>query len=120
MKLLKRLSLFAVVVAFVLTLASCGKINQKYADKVNEAAEAGEHYTYDQVMEDLGDEAVWVGGELLGSHTGIIYAVKGCKSWDEIEDKIDEGKTVKGITIVITANKAVSAKYSEITEESEK
>lgn len=113
--------LFAIVAALVLvlSLASCGKINEKYADKVNEAAEAGEHYTYDQVMDDLGDNAVWVGAEILGSHNGVIYAVKGCKTWDEIEDKLDEGKTVKGIIVTIANNKAISAKYSEIEPEKE-
>lgn len=117
MKLVKRMSLFAVLFIFVLTLASCSKVSQKYADKINEAAEAGEHYTYEQVKEDLGDEAVWIGLEVLGSANGVIVAVKGCESVDEIEDKLDEGKTVKGITIVITNSKAISAKYSEITEE---
>ncbi len=116
---MKKIYAILVALVLVLSLTSCGKINEKYADKVNEAAEAGEHYTYDQVMDDLGDNAVWVGAELLGSHNGVIYAVKGCKTWDEIEDKLDEGKTVKGIIVTILNNKAVSAKYSEIEPEKE-
>ena len=118
MKLFKRLSLLAVVVAFVLTLASCGKISQKYADKINEAAENGAPLTFTEVKEDLGDEAVWIGsGEQIGAASGVIIAVKGCSTVEDIEAKLDEGKTVKGIIVGVLFNKATSAKYTEITEE---
>ena len=118
MKLVKRLSLFVVAIAFVLTLASCGKISQKYADKVNKAAEKGEPLTFTEVKEDLGDEAVWIGtGEKIGAASGVIIAVKGCTTVDDIKAKLDEGKTVKGITVTVLLNKATAAKYTEITAE---
>jgi hypothetical protein len=47
-------------------------------------------------------------------NSGFIYAVKGCESWDDIEDKLDEGKTVKGLIITIVNGKATAAKYDEI------
>jgi outer membrane murein-binding lipoprotein Lpp len=96
----------------VLVLAACSNVTEKYAAKINEAAEAGEHYTVEQIREDLGDEAV----EVLVFNTGVIYAVKGCESKAEIEELIDAGKEVEGITIVIAGGKAVSAKYSVINE----
>ena len=113
MNLLKRFSLFAVVVAFVLTLASCGKISEKYADKINEAAEAGEHYDVEKIRKDLGDEAV----EILVLNSGVIVAVKGCESYEDIKTKLDEGKTVKGLLVTVFAGKATGAKYTEITED---
>lgn len=116
MKLFKRCSLLVIALVLVLSLASCGKISQSYADKINDAAETGEHYEYDKVMDDLGKEGVWIGVEVLGSHNGVIVAVKGCDSYDEIKAKLDEGKTVKGIVVTILANKATVAKYTEITE----
>ena len=116
MKLFKRSSLLVIALILVLSLTSCGKISQGYADKVNKAAEAGEHYDYDKVMKDLGKEAVWIGGEVFGSHSGVVIAVKGCQSYDDIKTKLDEGKTVKGIIVTVLANKAQSAKFTEITE----
>ena len=115
MKLLKRLSLFAVVIAFVLSLASCSKVSQKYADKVNKAAEEGECYTLAQVKEDLGDEAIEI--ILPVVNTGVVIAVKGCESYDEIKAQLDEGKETKGIIIVIADGEAKSAEYRVITEE---
>ncbi len=118
MKLTKRISLLVTVLLLCLSLASCGKISQKYADKVNEAAEEGNPLTYTEVCDDLGDSAIkLVEGEKLGLATGIVIAVKGCETLEEVQAKIDEGKTVKGIIITIAVNKAVSAKYTEITEE---
>ena len=115
MKLVKRLSLFAVVVAFVLTLASCSKVSQKYADKINKAAEAGEAYTLAQVKEDLGDEAIEIIIPVI--NTGVVIAVKGCKSYDEIKTQLEEGKETKGIVVVIAGGQATSAEYRVITEE---
>ena len=106
-----------VLVAFVLTfvclvsLASCSKVNQKYADKVNAAAEAKENYTVEQIRKDLGDEAV----EVLVLNSGVIYAVKGCKSLEEVEKKIDEEKDVEGLVITIVAGKATAAAYKKIS-----
>ena len=82
--------LFAILVALVLvvSLASCSKVSQKYADKVNEAAEAGECYTLAQVKEDLGDEAIEIIIPVI--NTGVVIAVKGCESYDEIKAKLEE------------------------------
>lgn len=109
--------LFAILVALVLvvSLASCSKVSQKYADKVNEAAEAGECYTLAQVKEDLGDEAIEIIVPVI--NTGVVIAVKGCESYDEIKAKLDEGKETKGIIIVIAGGEAKSAEYRVITEE---
>lgn len=97
-------------------LASCSNVSQSYADKVNEAAENKEHFTKAQVLEDLGEDAFEV-DLVIG---GTIMAVKGCKSWEDVEAKLDEGETVKGIVVVIAFDKAVSAEYREITDKDHK
>ena len=97
----------------MLALASCGNISESYAKKINKAAEEDEHYTYDEVVEDLGDNAI----EIAILKTGVIVAVKGCETVEDIQAKLDDGKTVKGIVVAVAAGKAVSAEYKEITED---
>lgn len=112
-KSVRLLTLAMALVVLCMALASCSKVSEAYADKINKAADNKEHYTLEQVKEDLGDEAVEVA--ILG--TGFIVAVKGCTSLDEIEDLIDEGKDVKGIIITFLAGKATGAKYKEISKD---
>ncbi len=111
------ISLTLVIVMLICTLASCGSISESYAEKINEAAKNKEHYTYSDVVDDLGgkDKVIDYTIDLFGSVNGTVIAVKGCKNWDEVEDKIDEGKTVKGIVVVILNGKATGAEYREIT-----
>ena len=96
----------------VFAFASCSNISESYAKKINAAADKGDHYTYDQVVEDLGDNAI----EIAALGTGVVIAVKGCESVEDIKEKIDNGETVKGIVVTMFANKATSASYKEITE----
>ena len=99
----------------VFAFASCSNISESYAKKINKAAEAGEHYTYEDVKKDLGEDVVDV--TMLGSTNGVLVAVKGVSSLDELEDKIDSGETVKGIIVTIVNSKATEAVYKEITED---
>jgi hypothetical protein len=111
--MIKVLSLMLVAVMMVCALASCGNISESYAEKINKAADNDEHYSYDQVVEDFGDNAI----EIAVFGTGVVIAVKGCESVDDIEEKLDNGETVKGVVVTMVANKAVSATYKEITED---
>ena len=108
-------ALMLVLTMTVFMFASCGKISQSYADKINKAAEKGENMTYAEVKEDLGDDVVDLTVTLVGSTNGTLIAVKGCDSWEDIEEKLDAGKTVKGISILIVNNKATAAEYREIS-----
>lgn len=117
MKKVFKLSSLVLLLVCLATLVGCSKISQGYADKINKAADKNEHITYEEVKDALGDESVFVGVELLGSANGVVIAVKGCDSLEDIEAKVKEGKTVKGISIVIANNKAISAEYAEISEE---
>ena len=95
----------------VFTLASCSNVSASYSKKINKAAESGDCITYEQVKEDLGEDAVDI--TLLKS--GAIIAVKGCRSISDIEEKIKSGKTVKGIVITVAFGNATKAEYKEIT-----
>ena len=112
----KIISMFLVCVLLacsMLVLASCSNISESYADKINKAADKKEHYTYEQVIEDLGDEAI----DITAMGSGVIIAIKGVTSLDELEDKFDEGKPIKGIVITVVLGKATKAAYKEITED---
>ena len=116
----KIVSLILVCILTVGVLASCGSnISESYAKKINDAAKGDKAYTYDEVMADLGDEAIDVTVDvMLLGRSGVIIAVKGVKSREDVEKLIDEGEEVKGIIIAIAADKAISAKYGEINKDS--
>lgn len=112
----KTVRLLAVAMALVLlcmALASCSNISESYAKKINKAADDNEPYTLDQVKKDLGDEAV----EITFLETGVVIAVKGCDSIEDIQEQLKDGKTVKGIIVTVALGKATAAKYTEITED---
>jgi len=100
------LGLFVCAVA-ALGLCSCFGVSQMYADKINKAAEKDEHITYSEVLETLGDEAV----DITALKTGVIVAVKGCDSLEDIKEKIDNEEDVKGIVVTVVLGKATSASY---------
>ena len=96
----------------VFTLASCN-ISESYAEKINKAAEADEHYTYEEVLEDLGEDAI----DFTILKNGVVIAVKGCTSLDDIKAKLDAGDEVEGIIVTVDKGKATGAKYKSITED---
>ena len=104
----------AVAFAFVITLASCSKVSQSYADKINNAAKDGEAITYETAKSDLGDECFDV---LNNGLFNILVAVKGYKNdmtMEELDKKLDElDKDTKVSCIIVTvmANKCTSALY---------
>lgn len=116
-KIVSAILVCVLMLGVVLSLASCSKISESYADKINKAAEKDEHYTYSEVMEDLGKNAVDLTLNVLNNHNGAIVAAKGCESLEEINEKLEAGEEVKGIVVVILNNKATSAEYKVITEE---
>ncbi len=114
-KTLKLISIMLVLVALCSMVVACSNVSQSYADKINQAVKDGEAYTLDQVSEDLGDEAIKLVAPIV--NTGVVVAVKGCTSLEEISERIEAGKDVKGIVIVITLGKALAAEYRVITAE---
>ena len=111
-KVISALLCAILLVGSVFALVSCN-ISESYAEKINKAKEAGEPYTYEQVLEDLGEDAI----DITILKTGVVVAVKGCSSLDELEDKLDNGDKVEGIVVTMVAGKATSATYKSITED---
>lgn len=103
----------------VFSLASCfGNINQKYADKVNAAAEKKDPFTYEKVLEDLGgkEEAIDATIDLgfLGGIKGMIIAVKDCKTLDDLKEKVEAEDTIDGLVVTIDNGKATAAEFAAI------
>ena len=115
----KIVSLILICILMVGVLASCGSnISESYAKKINDAAKK-EALTYEEVMADLGDEAIDITVAIpIVGRGGVIIAVKGVKSQEDLEKLVEEGKEVKGIVITIAGGKATAAKYGEINEDS--
>ncbi|MGM9969373.1 MAG: hypothetical protein ACI35S_03150 [Anaeroplasma sp.] len=111
MKNIKKLFFTFVAIFTLVLLVACSNISKSYADKIDKAAEKKEYITYEQAMDDLGDEAV----SIVVAKTGVIIAVKGCKSLEDIKAKIDDGKTIKGIVITVLLGNCTDAEYREIT-----
>ena len=113
-KILSALLVCVLLVGCVLSMASCSNVSESYAKKINKAADEKEHYTLDQVLEDLGDEAIKLVDPITNS--GLVLAAKGCTTYEEIEEKWDKDEEVKGIVITFLAGKAMSAEYRVITD----
>ncbi len=111
------ISLVLVAVLMVLALASCSNITASYADKINAAAEADEHYTYEQVVKALGgeDAIIDLTAELLGYRVGGIIAVEGSNDQEALEEKLDAGEKIPGIIVTIADGKATMAVYRELS-----
>lgn len=117
--------LCTIVALFILgiSLTSCsglfGVNYEKYAKQLDEEIYDGDNNfpSYSSIMKKLGDEAVdctfYYGSE--ANRFGNVVAVKGCKSREEILEKINNGETVEGIKIYIMGNVARSVKYTTIT-----
>ena len=100
----KFIKIFVVMIAVLLsvtTLTACSKCNQKYADKINEKAEAEKWLTYEKVLKDLGKEAKDATIEAFGVRGGLITLTE------------EKGNVKKVLVVTIADGKAVSAVYTE-------
>lgn len=109
MRKMKRVSVFLLLLSLAF-LTACSGISQNYADKINAAAEEEEYISLDDARDKLGDDRV----EILVLNSGVIIGVKDVDNLDELEDKIDEGESIKGIVITVLAGDCTSASYREI------
>ena len=110
---MKKILMTFIMIFSVVLLASCSNVTQSYADKINAAAENKEYYAYADVLEDLGDEAI----DMTFLKTGIVVAVKGVTSEEELKAKIENGEELNGIIVGFVAGSALKAYYGEVTEE---
>ena len=110
-KSFKLISLILLIAVFSVMLFSCSNATADYAEKINAAAKSGEAYTYEQVMEDLGDEAV----DITALQSGIIIAVKGVTSVETLKERVNAGEKLDGIVVTMALGKAKSAVFKTIT-----
>ena len=115
---LSAISLIALVMLF--TLASCAGINADFAVEIENKAAAEEHYTYDELVEKLGEPTINVSGaiSLPGVEikpTGIVQCSKGCADKEAYNQALEVGKTVPTLYVTFLNGKAMSAEYKEVT-----
>ena len=115
MKLFKKVSL-ALVGALTFVLASCG-VSQGYADKINDAAAEKKYVQVEDAKKAIGGDLIDGTITIAGSTNGVLFAVKGCKSMEDLKKKVEDGKDVEGIVIVVLNNNCMSAAYKKITKE---
>ena len=113
-KIFKALGVVIASGAVVASLASCSNVTQDYADKIVEKAEDKKNYTYEEVMKKLGAEAINGTIEVAGYRVGVIIGVKGIKTKEDLQAKIDAGEDVEGIVVTIANGKATTARYGKI------
>lgn len=113
-KIFKALGAVIASGAVVVSLASCSNVTQDYADKIVEKAEDKKNYTYEEVMKKLGDEAINGTIEVADYRVGVIIGVKGIKTKEDLQAKIDAGEDVEGIVVTIANGKATAARYGKI------
>lgn len=111
---MKKLLFLFVLIFAMIAFVGCGNISQSYADKVNEAAKAGEALTYDEVIKALGEPTIKAskGGEILGV-SGIDTWAKGCDTAEELAAKVEAGEAVDTIVVTFLNGKATLAVFTE-------
>lgn len=106
----KFIKLFILVIVLFITLTMTGCFTERTADKINKKAEKDDPYTYEEVIDMLGDSTF----DFLEKNTKTGYCVwiSGCKDYDTAKKKHDDGKTLNSLTVTFVLGKATDAKYS--------
>lgn len=113
---MKKLFTLLLSLCLACTLFLTGCVNESMADKINEKAQSEKGYTYHSLLQDYEnptiDTCVSAGLEI---YSGTVIYVKGCKDINEVNEKLEQGKELKAIYVVILFNVVKSATYKEYT-----
>ena len=113
MKKVFKLSMITLVALFSLfTLASCGGVSESMAEDINLAAEKGEHLTYTELMDKLGDPVISLYDALV-TKTGAVTWAQGYDNGDDYKAALEAGKEVPVLVVTFVGGKATSAIYSD-------
>ena len=115
-KIISKILAFVGGLLMVFSLVGCG-VSQSTADKINEAAKAKEHMTWTEVVEILGTD--YVASFSIGDAdyvTGVVVWYQGYETYEEVKQALENGKTVKKISVDFFLGEAISAEYEEVTE----
>lgn len=102
-------ALMLVVIMSVALLASCG-ISEKTAEKVNQSIKDGNPMTVDELKKTCGGDAT-IDARVMG--TGFMIWVQGCKNADDVQKKLDDGKTPKALYVMVVGGKATTAVFQD-------
>ena len=106
MKKVLKTSVFVLLVAVMMTFAGCGStLSKKSADEINEAVKNGNPMTVTEVKEKYGAPV----NEYLQVGTGYMVFVNSCKTWEEVESKIESGEEFGGMVVLCLAGNATVA-----------
>lgn len=112
----KKLFVLGGVFLMGMSLASCG-VSQSAADKINKAAKEGNHYTYEKLIKSYGKPTIdaTTDKSLLGSgkRNGLMVWVKGCKTLEIVEEKLDKGEQLSALTVTIIEDNATTAVWTD-------
>jgi len=108
-KFAKITAVVMLVVLSVMMLASCG-VSQSTADKINKATSDGESMSVADAKKLCGGEPTI---DLSALGTGLLVYVNGCKNLEDVNAKIEAGKTPKALYVTIAAGKAIAAVFQD-------
>ena len=104
--------------ALTFGLTACGSVSQGYADKINKAYATetkDDDLTYEQVLKDLGDPAINITGSFsVIKATGACTWYKGCKTVEDKNKKLEEGKNVDYIIVTFLNGTATGAEFGTL------
>ena len=98
------------------SLVGCG-VSQSTVNKINDAAKAKDPMTWNEVVEILGTD--YVAGFSIGDAnyvTGRVVWYQGYETYEEVKQALENGKTVKKISVDFFLGEAISAEYEEVSE----
>lgn len=107
-KFAKVVSIALVAVLALGLLCACG-VSQNAADKINEKAEKKEYYTKEELVKKYGEPTI----DATVAGIGACTWVNGCKTLEEVEEKLDAGKKLEALVVTFAGGKAMSATYGE-------
>lgn len=110
-KATKVIALVMVCMLALVALVACG-VSENDAKAINEAAKNKENWTYEKCKQKFGTPTYDVSGS--GSYldvTGWIVWVNGCKTPEEVNEKIKNGESVSALSVQFLNGKAVSAQW---------
>ena len=107
----KILSLIALtlVLAFTLALVGCGdKIDQKAADKINDAAQNGEPMTLYELRDKYGEPAI----EIQVNGTGYVVWLS-CGNTEQLKIATENNEKVSALTVTFSNYNATKATFTD-------
>lgn len=119
MKKFTKVCLLFVVLFGMFLCVGCSKVSQKTVDEINEAAKAKNPMTWTEVYEKLGPDYLGLSVGDSTKVTGVVWWYDGCKTQEEVNAKLDEGKSVNYVKVTFLLGEATGAEFGTATSKTE-